>query len=232
LDRSEKTAKDHLFFRGYLDIVHEPDGNVPPDFLVEGKIAVEVRRLNQNDFTSMPPAGLEEAEIPLTMSFARLLASYGTSGATRFIGLSFGRPLPRWTVLVKEARTFLDAVLAGTVPEGIKQAVAPNVELEYLGTASGAGDAFDLGVVDDRDGGGWVFELLEQNLRLCVAEKTCKIAPYRSRYPEWWLILVDYVACGLLERASEQFRRTTRLTHDWDKVIIVNPADYTDYFEL
>jgi len=48
MDSSETLAKEYLRFLGYTDIIYEPDGNIPPDFLVNGRIAVEVRRLNQN----------------------------------------------------------------------------------------------------------------------------------------------------------------------------------------
>ncbi len=48
MDTSESLVRDFLLYRGYADIVYEPDGNVPPDFLIDGRIAVEVRRLNQN----------------------------------------------------------------------------------------------------------------------------------------------------------------------------------------
>ncbi len=132
MDRSEKAAYEHLLFRGHHDVVYEPDGNITPDFLVDGRIAVEVRRLNQNDFSVTPHAGLEESEIRLTMHLVRLLTSYGTSNVTRFIGLHFRRPLPKWSVIEKEARTFLDRVAAGALPEGTMRTVAPNVELEYL----------------------------------------------------------------------------------------------------
>jgi len=45
MDRSETVGMHHLLFRGHSDVIYEPDGNVPPDFLVEGRSAVEVRRL-------------------------------------------------------------------------------------------------------------------------------------------------------------------------------------------
>lgn len=32
----------------FLKVTHEPDRNIPPDFLVNDEIAIEVRRLNQN----------------------------------------------------------------------------------------------------------------------------------------------------------------------------------------
>ncbi len=86
--------------------------------------------------------------------------------------------------------------------------------------------------MNDDDWGGWVLEQLDKNLRLCVDEKTRKVAPYRSRYPKWWLVLIDQVAYGLSDHNRQQFRQGTRIEHDWDNVIIVSPIDPSHYFEL
>jgi len=51
-DPSETQARRYLEHLGCKDIVYEPDGNVPPDFVVDGRIGVEVRRLNQNEHTT------------------------------------------------------------------------------------------------------------------------------------------------------------------------------------
>jgi hypothetical protein len=51
MDDSEKLANDYLSRLGFQDIVYEPDNKNPPDFLADGRIAVEVRRLNQNEVT-------------------------------------------------------------------------------------------------------------------------------------------------------------------------------------
>ena len=43
----EQMAKTYLEHLEYQDIVFEPDGNIPPDLLLNGNIALEVRRFNQ-----------------------------------------------------------------------------------------------------------------------------------------------------------------------------------------
>jgi hypothetical protein len=44
MDSAESEAKKYLK-KIFTDIVYEPDGNIPPDFLCDGYLAVEVRRL-------------------------------------------------------------------------------------------------------------------------------------------------------------------------------------------
>src|SRR5207249_2318292 len=63
--------------RGYTDVRYEPDGNVPPDFLVNGRIAVEARVLNQHHVSNGRAQGLAIAEIPLRQRVENLLKSYG-----------------------------------------------------------------------------------------------------------------------------------------------------------
>jgi len=63
-DPAEIIAEMHLKSR-FNDVIYEPYGNVYPDFLVNGRIAVEARRLNQNVVSKGKLQGLEESSIPL-----------------------------------------------------------------------------------------------------------------------------------------------------------------------
>ena len=45
-NKDETRAKKYLQSLEHHELEHEPLGNVTPDFLVDKKIAVEVRRLN------------------------------------------------------------------------------------------------------------------------------------------------------------------------------------------
>jgi hypothetical protein len=42
MKREEKIANDYFISEGFNKIQHEPDGNIPPDFLLNDSIAVEV----------------------------------------------------------------------------------------------------------------------------------------------------------------------------------------------
>jgi hypothetical protein len=73
---------------------------------------------------------------------------------------------------------------------------------------------------------------MERNLYICVTEKTKKVSRVRSKYPEWWLALVDEIGYGLDEFDREQLRQLVQLDHSWDKIILVNPLDHRRAFEL
>jgi hypothetical protein len=114
MDATEELARKYLEHIGSTSIEYEPDGNVPPDFIVNKRIAVEVRRLNQNELASIGFRGLEETEIPLRERIRTLLASFGPSrsGTSWFVCYTFRRPLPSWRVLRDDLschlRSFLD----------------------------------------------------------------------------------------------------------------------------
>ena len=48
MNREELLAKNYLESLNLSSIIYEPDGNIPPDFLVDNHIAVEVTRLNEH----------------------------------------------------------------------------------------------------------------------------------------------------------------------------------------
>ena len=58
MNRSEKIVHDYL---NYLsnDIIYEPFPNEPPDFLVDKRLAIEVRTLNQIHFDGQSNKSLE-----------------------------------------------------------------------------------------------------------------------------------------------------------------------------
>jgi hypothetical protein len=65
---------------------------------------------------------------------------------------------------------------------------------------------------------------MEKNLTICIDEKTRKIAPYRKKYSEWWLVLVDFMFGGT--------ERPVQVIHDWDKVLVTHPSNYAAAYEV
>ena len=112
---------------------HEPDGNVPPDFLVDGRIAVEVWRLNEHG-TGEPPRPLIETEIPFMWDLRALADGLAAkSRETLLIYVEFRRPLPSAKAVRLGAGPYLESLLAAPDPSGMSCSVAPNVTLSCLG---------------------------------------------------------------------------------------------------
>ena len=73
---SERTVYEHLVSLGMGPVVQEPDGNIPPDFVIDGRVAVEARRLNPHEMVGTTHRGLEETSIRLQAAVSRILSEY------------------------------------------------------------------------------------------------------------------------------------------------------------
>jgi hypothetical protein len=111
MDQSESHVRDYLEYLNLGHVVYQPDGNIPPDFLVDGRIAVEVRRLNENELTEWGGfRGLETDLISTGRKFKALLRSLGPakSSTSWFVGCELKRPIPRWKVIEDDLRRALE----------------------------------------------------------------------------------------------------------------------------
>lgn len=235
MDPTEQLVERYLLHRGHRKVSFEPDGNVPPDFLVDDNIAVEVRRLNQTYVENGVPRGLEKANISTWQGVKRLLGKFDrpASEASWYIRIRLSRPVEQWKRLQPRLEKGLREFAASSSKQPGPVACGQGVELEVIGLAGTAqANLFLLGSLDDRQACGWLFEELENNIQRCVDEKAKKIAARRQKYPHWWLILVDHIGYALDEEEREMFRDEVVVHHDWDRIILVDPRDHTRYFEV
>ena len=75
---------------------------------------------------------------------------------------------------------------------------------------------------------------VERNLRLCIAEKERKIAPVRSKYEAWWLVLADHIDYGMDADDREEFRSKVMPTipHAFGRIVFIDPRDNGRVFEV
>jgi hypothetical protein len=167
------------------------------------------------------------------MGMQKLAGSFGSAAPVGWwLRLSYRRPFPPWSKLRRSARAFLERVKEEAVRTRVAHRIHDNVEVEAIPRVGREAEMFHIAIMTDEDSGGWVLEELERNLRLCIEEKTEKVAAFRDRYAEWWLLFIDQVSYGLSEFDRAQFKKGVRISHSWDRVILVNPLDHTHYFEL
>lgn len=227
MDSSERLAEAYLKGLGLGEVVYEPDGNVPPDFLIGGRIAVEVRRLNQNFEHEEGYEGLETAEASIIRYVEKLLPTFGPAieGKGWWVFYHFWRPIDL-KALKSEMKQALAAIKKSPPDGNLVLKLRQNMELEFMPGTTGVDDYFELGGYDDREAGGWIGSEIIRNLNLCIAEKTRKIEPYRSRYPEWWLALPDMIGPDLDPDERALIQGSVDL-QGWDRVILLHPRDPT-----
>lgn len=236
MDRTEKLVEGFLQSLGLSDIVYEPDGNVPPDFLIGGTIAVEARRLNQlHTDVSGKVVGLEQADVPLWRTMTKVVHGFECANrppTTYGIFYHFGRPIPPQTVVTKDVTSELEAFIAGDRVTPFKVSLPCGIQLHIFDWKMDKGTAFRIAGSLDQQSGGYVVGNLQAALQFAILEKEAKVAPYRAGYKDWWLVLIDFVSWGTDENDRRQLFSGWGVQHDFDKVFVVNPQDLADYFEI
>jgi hypothetical protein len=231
MDEAEQRAADYLAAVGYRQVVFEPDGNVTPDFCVNRNIAVEVRRLTQ----TYDDKGLNELAIPLSHSVKKVMSSFGgpVDGRSWFVFWRFRRPLSdRKTLRKKVQETLSEFRLRATRDDEAKLSVLTGFNLRLSVASNAHEEMFVPGGYTDQQSGGFVLSEMERCIQDHVDEKTLKIAPFRARYSEWWLILVDQIGYGLNAFDQEMFHDQVAIKHDWDKLIVIAPLGILRGFEI
>jgi len=233
MDRSEAAIQELLSRMGFSNVIYEPDGNVPPDFLIDGEIAVEVRRLNQNFDDGSGMRGLEEVTVPLWQKMERLTESIAeTDGNSWFVWFRFSRPVPAWRSLEPEIRRALLEFKASANKHTRLIYSVPNFQVEVAEASQPLETFFRMGGMSDQQAGGWVVAELISNIRHCASEKLSKIEPYRSKYKTWWLGLTNYTGFGLGEYDRQQLQQYLRRPDGWDRILLINPSDPGKWVEF
>ncbi len=234
MDESEVLVDRYLNNLGHSP-TYEPDGNIPPDFLLEdGKTAIEVRRLNQNFNDGQASKGLEEVSISLDQKMKELLNGRGppTERVAWTVSYKFHRPLPEWKTIKREVEAAIAGFDANPKQRTDWVSVVENFHIKFLRNTSAQTKKYCFRPGLDFDRGGFTVSEIIDNLELCVAEKTQKVSPYRAKYPNWWLIFVDHIGRSLSEYDKKQLSDAYSRPNAWDKIILIDTMDITNVTEL
>ena len=82
------------------------------------------------------------------------------------------------------------------------------------------------------DNSPWVIDDLNQNIQLVIDEKNDKIDNNFAFYDEWWLILVDYITCGMSQKDFEELNKLSINKQKFSKILILSPNGDFKVFKL
>lgn len=229
----EQVAIEYFRSKGYTDIVHEPNGNVPPDLLINGSIAVEVRRLNQFKNTNGIYSPLEELEYALMPRVKKIIASFaqGPSDLTSYVSVDFSRPLRINQALMSDITAVLETHLEFLNAKGEYQ-VRANLSLRFWPTKKQYGKPYVWASSSDGDGGGFALSNILTSLKIIIAEKQEKIFPYKSKYCTWWLVVNDRIGFGMDEIDLSQLQAAFNIPTFFERVIFISPFNSLEGSEL
>lgn len=228
----EELVGKFLSNEGYTDVEYEPEGNVTPDILVNGTIAIEVRRLNENFKGAEKHEGLETKDTALRKMFTSLTKEVTSSefDHSAIILYHFKRPLR----IDKNLRNRVKQVLIDHLPkidQGDRYVISENLQIDINPIRSKYDTIYRSGIYSDNNSGGDVSSILYENLQIALREKERKVLKFRSKYPEWWLALVNFIAF-FDEFELKAFYELPRIQTDFDKILIVSPENPDDGFFL
>jgi len=226
MNKDERTVNQFLDSLGYLGIIFEPDGNHPPDFLIDNRIAVEVRRLNQFYLNKGKHEPLENLEYSLDPKLLKLFRAFNSHEVpnSAFVLIHYKRPLKPTKALMQEIEHVLSEHVNCIALEK-EYVVAENLYLRFFPHEKREEDVYLFGSKYDRDRGGWVVAEILKSLKYIVEEKTNKVRPYLSRYDEWWLVLVNHVNMDIQRIEGHQLKEGFNKAHCFDKIMIISQHD-------
>jgi hypothetical protein len=234
-DESELIAQQFLLHSGHCSVDYEPCGrDTAPDFLVDGQIAVEVRRLNQN-FVSRDGLveGVEQQWRNIWNKLGTLAISFKTpiEGESWFLFINhFRRPVADWNILKPRIRY----ELTNFMNQPVRSACTIRLNRNFAISLHPAGRLFPtffvLGAGHDFDAGGWVVAEMMENIHLCIREKAGLID--RSKYNEWWLILIDRTGLGFSKDDHDSLLELMSQEYAFDRIMLINPRDHTHALRL
>ena len=203
MDHAELCTKIWLGNQGFTDIqyIHRTHEQ-PPDFLVDDRIAVEVRRLNW--MTGDDNRGLESIELPLVASILNGLENAETPPKNCKVYVScdylFSTFPPKGAVQreiehaanqhVKTIKNIMQN--REYVPPKLYK-LSCGMSVHFITTQKAITGCFELmGVQAGIAEGGQVISDAIDNINRCIVEKKNKIQSKKELHDEWWLVLVEH----------------------------------------
>ena len=249
----ERLARKWLACQGYTDIQRPSDD--PPDYVVDDKYAVEVRRLNQLVEYNGEIVGEEQPRISLRDTIEKVLAKLVPHGEGQswIVDCEYdsSKSLPKKKVVT---RHILKALQPLTQPYDtnviIEQFRSEYLdydkhadELDYLfdlhlclpcgiclelGEVSTKPARFLIQNISDGKGVGVLPETI-RSIRSSIEEKSRKIKHRANNYDQWWLLLVDHI---FYVGGVEDLQAEIRVETPWSRIIIVNRRVPNLWYEL
>ena len=236
MDLDESRAEQWLQQQGYTNIQFVTDtSEQPPDFVVNGDIAVEVRRLNL--MVGDENKGLESVEKPLERDIRSGLAAAQPPphGYRVYVSCDLlHTELPDKNMVIEEvkkaANHFINRLKAsihdGQPLSNSRDETDFGLIIHFITGTSSATNEFKLmGVTAGIGETGFVLGDAIDNINRSIDEKSDKIKKKHHLYSEWWLILVEHNVHATMLREPDELQTVRNSLTDtslWSRIIILS----------
>lgn len=232
----ERIVLETLMGLGYSDVCYELDGNIPPDFVINGSIAVEARRLNIHHINEDGTKYAHEQEFrPMWQRIEKLISTYGSpiDGETWAVGFALIHPVKPW----KQIRLVLEQFLHDFQKQPQRNSgrcVFPGLlEVDIIRCGNRYETFYVMGGGAEDVMGCFLVDEMRRNIELIIKEKTAKMLPFRNKYQHWWLALVDLIGQGIDEFDLAQLRASSiEGKNEFDRILIISPTKPYAIYEI
>ena len=259
VNEDERLARKWIEGQGFTDIRRPCED--PPDYVVNGCNAVEVRRLNSMNEIEGRVKGEESSRIPLYETVKNILKNIEPPGDEEtwfiYVEYDFSFPLPKGRIVEKQTREALHSFIypyeqgvvknPGYSYRNKKHSAGPDSLSGFhrclpcgicldLGKGGSRSSKFELVEVSD-DKGCIVLPELIKNINICVEEKSQKIEGCINYYDSWWLLLVDHMSklplSSILQDSElKNLRKAISSREPWSRIVIISPINPEWFYEL
>ncbi|MGY5351118.1 hypothetical protein ACXGQW_00855 [Wenyingzhuangia sp. IMCC45533] len=221
MKQEEKIAKNYFNSIGFEKIIFEPKGQRTPDFELNNKIAVEVRRLNI--FKNEIP--LEKIQFNIIPKIRKQIENFGNINYNKsaFVGITYSRPL-NYNIKIKKKISSILEYHSSRMNESHSYEINNNLKLDIFPSEHKLKSKYFIGASNDLDN--WVFVLSEiiKSLKQIIPEKYEKILTFKSEYNNWWLALIDNIGYGIVENELVELSKKINFDLMFDRILIISPC--------
>ncbi len=223
MNSEEKIAQDYFKKEKINNIIHEPLGNVTPDFLLNNNVAVEVRRLNKH-YKGEPLEKLEYGELRKIENFIQQYKSEKKFDATSAVSLEYQRPLI-FNKIKSELKSTFDTLSRNKkFNEEIR--INENLAIYLFPLEERHESEFEVLGWVDHNRGGFVLKDLVDNINIVLKEKEIKIQKSKKQFSIWWLVLINYISYSISENELNRIKNLLPSSSSFSKIIILDPLKY------
>lgn len=222
MKREEKIAEKYFKSVGHKNIIFEPKGNRTPDFEIDSKIAIEVRRLNQ--FYNGEP--IEKKQYNLLPRIIKHIESFGNGNHEKsaFFSIKYSRPIT-FNKKIKEKISLILESHCSSIELTKNYKISDNLEIDFIPSTEIFDNQYQFGLSIDYNQGGLVLGNIYESLKVIIPEKIEKTEKYKSDYGTWWLALVDFIGNGLSESEIQNLRNSIDFDLYFDKIFIISYSE-------
>ena len=234
LNPDELRVKEFLIRQGFNVIEHPLGKNHPPDFLLNDEIAVEARRLNLHKQSPSGPIALENERYKLQGRLVNIFRSIGKlPGPQWHVIATFHRPIGDLAETSRRIRDICkDFAEKKPHEKALRSIVSTALELIFIRSDKELHHSFNLAISNDIDEGCHVYQAILENTQFCVDSKNTKVHPFRNKFSQWWLLLVDHIDYCLSQDEWNMAVKQITNRSQWEKIIVISPMNQERFIEF